>query len=134
MNFQVEAVPLSQIIFKKPKKTDFHLSADPAPLDYNLVIESPDSFLQKLKQTNPTAVIFTVTDPIPNPPIPNPALPKLLTSLYRSEFCSLSKTDLSSRCPDILEEIHVTLEEATNLEKLTRKQSLCTQWHTHRAG
>lgn len=70
MNFQVEAVPLSQIIFKKPKKTDFHLSADPAPLDYNLVIESPDSFLQKLKQTNPTAVIFTVTDPIPNPPIP----------------------------------------------------------------
>lgn len=131
MNFQVKAVPLSQIIFKKPKKTDFHLSADPAPLDYNLVIESPDSFLQKLKQTNSTAVIFTVTDPIPNPPIPNPALPKLLTSLYRSEFCSLSKTELSSRYPDILEEIHVTLEEATNLEKLT--QSLCTQWHTHRA-
>lgn len=79
-------------------------------------------------------MIFTVTDSIPNPPIPYPALPKLLTSLYRSEFCSLSKTELSSRCPDVLEEIHVTLEEATHLEKLTRKQSLCTQWHTHWAG
>uniref|UniRef100_A0A8W8NZ12 SWIM-type domain-containing protein n=1 Tax=Magallana gigas TaxID=29159 RepID=A0A8W8NZ12_MAGGI len=91
---KIEAVPLYQIIFKKPKKIDFHLSADPAPLDYDLVFESPDSFLQKLKQTNPTAVIFTVTDPIPNPPIPNPTLPKLLTSLYRSKFCSLSKTTL----------------------------------------
>lgn len=78
-------------------QTDFHLSANPAPLDHDLVIDSPDSFLQKLKQTNPTTVIFTVTDPIPNPPIPNPALPKLLTSLYRSEFCSLSKTEPSSR-------------------------------------
>lgn len=79
-------------------------------------------------------MIFTVTDSIPNPSIPYPALPKLLTSLYRSEFCSLSKTELSSRCPDVLKEIHVTLEEATHLEKLTRKQSLCTQWHTHLAG
>lgn len=79
-------------------------------------------------------MIFTVTDSNPNPPIPYPALPKLLTLLYRSEFCSLSKTELSSRCPDVLEEIHVTLEEATHLEKLTRKQSLCTQWHTHWAG
>lgn len=79
-------------------------------------------------------MIFTVNDSIPNPPIPYPALPKLLTSLYRSEFCSLSKTELSSRCPDVLEEIHVTLEEATHLEKLTRKQFLCTQWHTHWAG
>lgn len=86
MNFQVEAVPLSQIIFKKPTKTDFHLSADPAPLDYDLVIECPDSFLQKLKQTDPTAVIFTVTNPIPKSPIPHPALLKLLTSLFRSEF------------------------------------------------
>lgn len=39
---KVEAVPLSQIIFKKPRKADFHLSADPAPLDYDLGIESPD--------------------------------------------------------------------------------------------
>lgn len=97
INFKVEAVPLSQIIFEKPKKTDFHLSADPAPLDYDLVIESSDTFLKKLKQTNVTAVIFIVTDPIPNPPIPNPTLSNLLTSLNRSEYCSLSKTELSSR-------------------------------------
>lgn len=81
-----------------------------------------------------TKKIFTVTNPQPNPPIWRSSLPRLLTSFYSSDYCSLTETELPSKCQEVLQEILISEEEASNLEKLTRKLSPCVQWSAHRSG
>ncbi|XP_061190608.1 uncharacterized protein LOC133198543 [Saccostrea echinata] len=131
---KVEAVPLYEISFEKSKKTNFHLPSSPAPQHAGIAFENTASFLQKLRETNPTAVIFTVTEPRPNPPTPKPSLPVVLTSLYNPEYTKLSDTELATKCDDILQNITINQEESINVEELTRNQSLSTKWYKYREG
>ena len=130
----MEAVPLYDIIFKKPKKADFHLPSTRAQQHADITFENASPFLQKLTETNPTAVIFTVTNPRPNPPTPRPSLPIPFSSLYNPEYTNLSHTELATKCGEILQNITVSQEESTNVEELTRNQSLSTKWFKYREG
>ena len=129
----MEAVPLYEIILKKPKKADFQLPSTRAPQHSKIAIENASSFLQNLTETNPTAVIFTVTDPRSNH-TPRPSLPIAFTSLYNPEYTNLSHTELASKCGEILQNITVNQEESTNVEELTRNQSSSTKWYKYKEG
>lgn len=130
----MEAVPLYEISFKRPKKANFHLPSTPVPQHADIAFEDTASFLQKLTETNPTAVIFTVADPRPNPPTSRPSLPIAFTSLYNPEYTNLSHTELATKCDEILQNITVNQEESINVEELTRNQSLSTKWYKYREG
>ena len=130
----MEAVPLYEIIFKKPKKVDFHLPPTRAPQHADIAFDYTSSFLQKLTETNPTAVIFTVTDPRPNYPTPRPSLLMAFTSLYNPEYTYLSHAEPNTKCGEILQNITVNQEESTNVEELIRKQSMFNKWYKYREG
>lgn len=83
------------------------------------------NFLEKLKTTNSNAVYLLWLIPS-NPPC-------LLTSLYSSDYCSLRETELSFKWQKVLQYILISVEEASNPEKPTWKQSLCMQWYAHRS-
>lgn len=131
---KVEAVQLSQINFDKPKQDDFHQPSNAAPQQADPVFDNTASFLQKLRNSNPSAVIFTVTNPRPNPTLAKPSLPTVFSSFFDPLNARLSETELQTKCEEILRTITVSHEESHNVEKLTREQSLCTQWFQFREG
>lgn len=90
--FQVEAVQLSLINFEKPKQDNFHQPSNAAPQQADPVFDNTASFLQKLRNCNPSAVIFTVTNPRPNPTLAKPALPTVFSSFFDPLNARLSET------------------------------------------
>ena len=66
--FKVEAVVIQEISFRKPKREHFHLQLQDFVVDQQPVhFADTASFLEKLKKANKSAVIFSVTDPKPQP-------------------------------------------------------------------
>ena len=77
------------------KKADFHL-----PQHADIAFDNTSSFLQKLTETNPTAVIINVTEPRPHPPTPRPFKPIAFTSLYNPEYTN--HAEVATKCCEIL--------------------------------
>ena len=73
-------------------------------------------------------MIFTVTDPRPHPPTPFQLI--AFTSIYNPEYTN--HAEVASKCGEILQNITVNKEESTNVEELTRNQSLSTKWYKYR--
>lgn len=132
--FQVEAVPLTEINFEKPKgipKPEKVLYK--RPRQRQLKIENPSELLQELRLSSPNAVIFTVTDP-KLPVLKDPKLPVNLTKQYDVRNCDLEQNQLVKICENTFQGLTVTAEQAKNLEKATKNQSKSGLWHEYRAG
>ena len=61
-------------------------------------------------------------------------LPVCLLSLYNSKYFDLPYHELLTECIKVYDSISVTDQQATSLEKITRKQSNSKIWFHHRAG
>ena len=69
----MEVVVIQEISFRKPKRENFHLQLQDFVVDQQQVhFADTASFLEKLKKANKSAVIFSVTDPKPQPKLSGP--------------------------------------------------------------
>ena len=132
---QVEAATIHEISFRKPKRENFHKQSQERLVD-NPQEEFADisSFLLKLRQTNKNAVIFSVTDPKPQPKVLGPSLPNILTHLYSTDNVILSADELKRKCVTIFDSLSVTSSQAEKVEAMTRQQSNCPLWFQFRKG
>ena len=98
---------------------------------------SIDNFFVELKKVNPSAAILsTVLEHSDNfvPKSCTNDLPVCLSSLYNSRYFDLPYHELLTECIKVYDSIAVTHQQATSLEKITRKQSNSKVWFRHRAG
>ena len=66
------------------------------------------SFLEKLKKANKSAVIFSVTDPKPQPKLSGPSLPQVLPHLYNTDNVILSPDELNAKCIQVFKDMTVS--------------------------
>ena len=66
------------------------------------------SFLEKLKKANKSAVIFSVTDPKPQPKLSGPSLPQVLPHLYNTDNVILSPDELNAKCIHVFKDMTVS--------------------------
>ena len=131
----MEAAVIQDISFRKPKRENFHFQpqdvhVDPQPLQF----ADTTAFLEKLKGCNESAVIFSVTNPKPQPKFSGPALPSVLSNLYSVDNVVLSPEELGVKCKEVFDTINFTVLQAGKLEAMTRQQSNCSLWYQFRKG
>ena len=94
--FQVEAVVIQEISFGSE---NFHVQLQDIVVDQQPVhFAVTASFLEKLKKANKSAVIFSVTDPKPQPKLSGPSLPQVLPHFYNTDNVILSPDELNAKC------------------------------------
>ena len=95
-------------------------------------------FYSKLKLANPKAAILSLVPPHSSDFLPSSLLsarlPPLLSDLYKPEYLQMPYHCLLNACEDVFKMLHVTEQQAVNLEKETRAQSKSKLWFRHRAG
>ena len=96
-----------------------------------------DMFFQQLRQTSPSAVIFSSL--APNSITAPPAavirkLPQPLTALKKHLYSEMSPEELRAACKEVFQRITVSQEECAYLEQCTRLQSQSKLWFEHRIG
>ena len=60
--------------------------------------------------------------------------PISLSTLYKPEYLNLSYDLLLRECEKVFDSLAVTIEQAVDLEKETRKQSMSRLWFHYRVG
>ena len=98
---------------------------------------STENFFVELKKVNPSAAILSTVLEHSDKFVPSSCtndLPVCLSSLYHSKYFDLPYHELMTECVKVYDSISVTEQQATSLEKLTRKQSNSKIWFRHRAG
>lgn len=130
ISIQVEAVPLSEIDFTKPRRHDDPV--DKTPFEPEPLPDDPTELLNELRKAVPDAVIFTVISPKKN--VKKPRFPPNLGVVYKDCYRKLGETELQSVINVTLENLSATSLQCQNLEKHTRKQSENKLWHTYRMG
>lgn len=103
---------------------------------------SEETFLRRLQQISPGAVVFSSMAPsnATMPPAASPAapvickLPSPLTALKKQVYLSMSKEELKAACEEVFKSIAISREESVYLEECTRLQSQSQLWFTHRVG
>lgn len=130
---KITCLPVSEIDFSVPKKLKIDTpmqctsSAPLQTLDDQKFMES----LRRLQSTCPDAAILKVVKPFCDQK-PIPKYPPLLTSFAQSNFNLESLETLQEQAAVL--QLTVTKEQATALEKDTRRQSKSVLWHKHRTG
>jgi len=101
------------------------------------------SDLEALRNIFPDAAVLTSldvsdsnTDTATESEDETPGLPEPLTALYDPTTKSLSQEELGQRCKSALQSLQRSTQKQNvdQLEYVTRQQSECQAWHTHRAG
>ena len=96
-----------------------------------------NTFFDRLAESSTTvALLSTVpkySDRFVNIPAPEPSLPPVLSSLYEKHR-NLTESELTAKCQEVFDGLHISNSEALFLEMSTRKQSACLQWFNHRVG
>lgn len=92
-------------------------------------------FLRQLSQTGAKSAILSVTNSFQDPFLPTiqeQRFPKLLTELLNQDLLTAQFAEILTYCENL--KIEVTPEEASAVEKATRKQSESRIWHRFRSG
>ncbi|KAL3880031.1 hypothetical protein ACJMK2_032303 [Sinanodonta woodiana] len=93
---KVSAATLKEISFQKLRCDNFH---NKIPTTVQIVepakFADPSSFLQKLRKTNPNAVIFSITNPKPQPKLCGPSLHQFLVNCTVRRLWHSRKRDYS---------------------------------------
>ena len=85
-----------------PKRENFHVQLQDIVVDQQPVhFADTASFLEKLKKANKSAVIFSVTDPKPQPKLSGPSLLQVLPHLYNTDNVILSPDELNANLPKL---------------------------------
>ena len=92
------------------------------------------SFLEKLKKSNKSAVIFSETDQKSQPKLSGPTLPTVLPQLYNTDTVILTTDELAAKCKSVFENVNFSIKQAETLEAMTRQQSNCSLWFQYRKG
>ena len=95
-----------------------------------------ETFYSKLKLANPKAVVLSVIPRYSKSFIPvscTNKFPISLSTLYKPEYLNLSYDLLLRECEKVFDSLVVTKEQAVDLEKETRKQSMSRLWFHYRA-
>ena len=100
--FQVEAVVIQEISFRSEKIFMYSFKT------LSLTNSQTASFLEKLKKVNKSAVIFSVTDPKPQPKLSGPSLPQVLPHLYNTDNVILSPDELNAKCIQVFKDMTVS--------------------------
>ena len=131
----MEAVGIQEISIHKPKRENFHVQLQDIVVDQQPVhFADTASFLEKQKKANKSAVIFSVTDPKPQPKLSGPSLPQILPHLYNTDIVILSLDELNAKCIQVFKDMTVSPTQADKLESMTRQQSNCSLWYQFRKG
>ena len=139
---QISYVPIQDIEFikqKVPEKTPSESVSVPAK-KMRLIpppLMNMETFYSKLKVANPKAVILSIIPEYSKSFIPvscTDEFPVNLSTLYKPEYLDLSYNLLLIECEKVFDSLTVTKEQATNLEKETRKQANSKMWFHYRAG
>ena len=139
---QISFATIQEIEFIKqrvPEQTPTGSNSVPAK---KLRLTSPplmnmETFYSKLKVANPKAVILSIIPEYSKNFIPvscTNKFPVNLSTLYKPEYLDLSYDLLLTECEKVFNSLVVTKEQATNLEKETRKQAKTRMWFHYRAG
>ena len=92
-----------------PKRENFHVQLQDIVVDQQPVhFADTASFLDKLKKANKSAVIFSVTDPKPQPKLSGPSLPQVLPNLYNTANVILSPDELNAKCIQVFKDMTVS--------------------------
>ena len=86
---------------------------------------STENFFVELKKVNPSAAILSTVLEHSDKFVPITCtnnLPVCLSSLYNSKYFDLPYHKLLAECVKVYDLISITDQQATSLEKLTRKQ------------
>ena len=139
---QISYVPIQDIEFikqKVPEKTPSESVSVPAK-KMRLIpppLMNMETFYSKLKVANPKAVVLSIIPEYSKSFIPvscTDEFPVNLSTLYKPEYLDLSYNLLLIECEKVFDSLTVTKEQATNLEKETRKQANSKMWFHYRAG
>ena len=99
-----------QLLYKKfpSEARNFHVQLQDIVVDQQPVhFADTASFLEKLKKANKSAVIFSVTDPKPQPKLSGPSLPQVLPHLYNTDNVILSP-ELNAKCIQVFKDMTVS--------------------------
>ena len=92
-----------------PKGENFHVQLQDIVVDQQPVhFADTASFLKKLKKANKSALIFSVTDPKPQPKLSGPSLPQVLPHLYNTDNVILSPDELNAKCIQVFKDMTVS--------------------------
>ena len=99
-----------QLLYKKfPSRENFHVQLQDIVVDQQPVhFADTASFLEKLKKANKSAVIFSVTDPKPQPKLSGPSLLQVLPRLYNTDNVILSPDELNAKCIQVFKDMTVS--------------------------
>ena len=137
---QVAAALIANINFTKPKRgqEDRQLCIDSSMHETEVAIPTEtelNTFFDRLAESSTTvALLSTVpkySDRFMNIPVPEPNLPPVLSSLYDEKHRNLTESELTAKCQEVFDGLHISNSEALFLEMSTRKQSACLQWFNH---
>ncbi|XP_048735015.2 uncharacterized protein LOC125650616 [Ostrea edulis] len=145
---KVNPVPVVEMDFSKPKRTDINNNATPTVKSRRAAkvtkptLEEEEKFFSELAK-NFKSVVLTTHDVHHTKFLPAPlqnlhkkkSLPQLLKDvIYDEKYADRSHQDLRSDAKEVFKKISVTSEEAAYLETVTQTQSDCLTWHEQRAG
>ncbi|XP_039513627.1 uncharacterized protein LOC120469007 [Pimephales promelas] len=138
---EVKPARLSEISFRKPKRTDTQLQPTRAKHRKNNVKELTDEDIADLKVFAPNAAVltsmdFSDTDSASESDTETGDLPEPLVALYDVTLTGLCPNKILERSEDTFAKLgrELTSEQCVNLEFTTRNQSQSQAWHTHRTG
>ena len=99
----MEAVVIQEISFRSGKIFMYSFVFDQQPVHF----ANTASFLEKLKKAN-KSMIFSVTDPKPQPKLSGPSLSQVLPHLYNTNNVILSPDELNAKCIQVFKDMTVS--------------------------
>ena len=90
-------------------------------------------FFDRLAESSTTVTtVPKYSDRFVNIPAPaEPNIPPVLSSLHDEKHRNLTESELTAKCQEVFDGLHISNSEALFLEMSTRKQSACLQWFNH---
>ena len=124
---QVAAALIANINFTKPKRgqEDRQLCIDSSMHETDSTETELNTFFDRLAESSTTvALLSTVpkySDRFVNIPAPEPNLPPVLSNLYDEKHRNLTESELTAKCQEVFDGLHISNSEALFLEMSTRK-------------